>query len=76
MPASEAISIGNARVQPGPAEVTSQDVEMRWITHVLALINALLADRSRLALDNVALRQQVPHQTMRFRSDPTHAMEH
>ena len=32
---------------------------MRWITHLLALINALLADRSRLALENVALRQQI-----------------
>ncbi len=32
---------------------------MRWITLLLALINALIADRSRLALENVALRQQV-----------------
>lgn len=32
---------------------------MRWITHLLALINALLADRSRLALENLALRQQI-----------------
>ena len=32
---------------------------MRWITHLLALINALLADRSRLALENIALRQQL-----------------
>ncbi len=32
---------------------------MRWITHLLALINALLADRSRLALENAALRQQI-----------------
>ncbi|MHC4898439.1 MAG: integrase core domain-containing protein [Planctomycetota bacterium] len=32
---------------------------MHWITLLLALINELLADRSRLALENVALRQQV-----------------
>ncbi len=32
---------------------------MRWITLLLALINALLADRSRLALENVILRQQL-----------------
>ena len=32
---------------------------MRWITLLLTLINALLADRSRLALENVALRQQL-----------------
>ena len=32
---------------------------MRWITRLFALINALAADRSRLALENVALRQQV-----------------
>ncbi len=32
---------------------------MGWITLLLALVNTLLADRSRLALENVALRQQV-----------------
>ena len=32
---------------------------MPWITHLLVLINALVADRSRLALENIALRQQV-----------------
>ncbi len=32
---------------------------MGWIRLLLALINALLADRSRLALENVALRQQL-----------------
>ncbi len=32
---------------------------MLWITHFLALIDALLADRTRLAMENVALRQQV-----------------
>jgi putative transposase len=32
---------------------------MRWITLLLALINTLLTDRSRLALENVALRQQI-----------------
>jgi hypothetical protein len=32
---------------------------MHWITLLLALINELLADRSRLALENIALRQQV-----------------
>ncbi len=32
---------------------------MPWVTHLLALVNALLADRSRLALENVALRQQL-----------------
>jgi len=32
---------------------------MPWLTHFLALINALVADRSRLALENVALRQQI-----------------
>ncbi len=32
---------------------------MLWITHLLGLINGLLADRSRLALENVALRQQI-----------------
>jgi hypothetical protein len=32
---------------------------MPWITRLLVLINALVADRSRLALENVALRQQV-----------------
>ncbi len=32
---------------------------MPWITHFLALINSLVADRSRLALENVALRQQI-----------------
>jgi putative transposase len=32
---------------------------MPWITHLLTLINALLADRSRLALENIALRQQI-----------------
>ncbi len=34
-------------------------VSMGWITPLLALINALLADRSRLALENVVLRQQL-----------------
>ena len=32
---------------------------MRWITLLLALINDLLADRTQLALENVALRQQL-----------------
>ncbi len=32
---------------------------MRWIILLLTLINALLADRCRLALENVALRQQL-----------------
>ncbi len=32
---------------------------MGWITLLLALINALLADRSRLAVENLALRQQI-----------------
>ena len=32
---------------------------MPWLTHLLALIDALVADRSRLALENVALRQQI-----------------
>ena len=32
---------------------------MPWLTHFLALINTLLADRSRLALENVDLRQQI-----------------
>jgi hypothetical protein len=32
---------------------------MPWLTHFLALIDALVADRSRLALENGALRQQV-----------------
>ncbi len=32
---------------------------MGWITLSLGLINALIADRSRLALENVALRQQI-----------------
>ena len=43
----------------GPIAIASQDDEMRWITLLLALINALLADRSRLALENVILRQQL-----------------
>ena len=29
---------------------------MRWITLLLTLVNGLLADRSRLALENVVLR--------------------
>ena len=32
---------------------------MPWITRLLALINALAVDRSRLALENIALRQQI-----------------
>ena len=32
---------------------------MPWITHLLVFINALVADRSQLALENVALRQQI-----------------
>jgi hypothetical protein len=32
---------------------------MPWLTQLLALVNSLVADRSRLALDNTALRQQV-----------------
>ncbi len=32
---------------------------MRWIALLLALINDLLADRARLALENAALRQQL-----------------
>ncbi len=45
--------------QSGPETIASQDVAMGWIIQLLALINALLADRSRLALENVALRQQL-----------------
>ena len=45
--------------QSGPETIASQDVAMGWIIQLLALINALLADRSRLALENVALRQQI-----------------
>ena len=36
--------------QSGPETIASQDVAMGWIIQLLALINALLADRSRLAL--------------------------
>jgi putative transposase len=32
---------------------------MSWITQLLALVNNLVADRSRLTLENVALRQQI-----------------
>ncbi len=32
---------------------------MGWITLLLALVNTLLADRSRLALENIVLRQQI-----------------
>ena len=32
---------------------------MGWIALLLALINDLVADRSRLALENAALRQQI-----------------
>jgi hypothetical protein len=32
---------------------------MPWIKHLLALINALVADRARLTMENVALRQQI-----------------
>ncbi len=32
---------------------------MPWLAHFLALINALVADRARLALENIALRQQI-----------------
>ena len=32
---------------------------MSWLTQLLALINALVADRTRLALENAALRQQI-----------------
>ncbi len=32
---------------------------MHWLTQLLALINALVADRTRLALENAALRQQI-----------------
>ena len=32
---------------------------MPWIKHVLAFINALVADRARLTLESVALRQQI-----------------
>ena len=32
---------------------------MPWISHFIALINILVADRSRLALGNIALRQQI-----------------
>ncbi len=46
-------------VQSGPVAIASQDGAMGWITPLLALINALLADRSRLALENVVLRQQI-----------------
>ena len=34
-------------------------VWMPWIKHCLAFINALVADRARLTMENVALRQQV-----------------
>ena len=46
-------------VQSGPETIAGQDVAMGWIIQLLGLINALLADRSRLALENVALRQQL-----------------
>ncbi len=39
--------------------IPCQDGPMPWATHLLALLNALLADRSRLAFENVALRQQI-----------------
>jgi len=45
--------------QSGPVSVARQDGAMRWITLLLALINAVLADRSRLALENAALRHQL-----------------
>ena len=45
--------------QSGPVAIASQDVAMGWIIQLLGLINGLLADRSRLALENVALRQQL-----------------
>ncbi len=32
---------------------------MPWLSHLLALINALVADRSRLTLENITLRQQI-----------------
>ena len=47
------------RIESGPFASAIQDVVMPWITLLLALINALLADRSRLAVENVALRQQL-----------------
>ena len=31
---------------------------MPWITQLLALINSLVVDRTRLALENIALREQ------------------
>ncbi len=37
----------------------SLDDQMPWIEPLHALINALVADRSRLAFVNIALRQQV-----------------
>ena len=46
-------------IESGPFAIAIQDVAMPWITLLLALVNALLADRSRLALENVALRHQV-----------------
>ncbi len=57
--ASEAASEHESEPQSGPVSIAIQDVAMGWITLLLALVNALLADRSRLALENVALRQQV-----------------
>lgn len=39
-----------------PVAIPRQDAAMPWLTHLLALIKALVADRSRLALENVALR--------------------
>ena len=32
---------------------------MPWIKHLLALIRTLIADRARLTMENVALRQQI-----------------
>ena len=42
----------------GPVAIASQDVAMGWIIQLLALVNGLLADRSRLALENVILRSR------------------
>ena len=59
--APKPLSSGTA-AQSAPALKTCQDGQMRWtnwITLLLALINSLLADRSRLAIENVALRQQI-----------------
>ena len=61
-PASKPRSERDRTDQSELTPIPCQDGAMPWITHFLALINALLADRSRLALENVALGQQAGKQ--------------